>query len=134
MTERVVPVPGAELCVDVLGDPGDPAVLLIHGAATSMDGWDPGFCAAIAAAGRYVVRYDHRDTGRSSTCPPGRPGYTAADLTTDPVRVLDALGIPGAHLVGVSMGGGIAQQVAAQHPDRVRSLTAREEQRNRIHR
>jgi pimeloyl-ACP methyl ester carboxylesterase len=123
MTERMVAVPGAELCVDTHGDPGDPAVLLIHGAAASMDGWDPEFCARLAAAGRYVVRYDHRDTGRSSTCPPGRPDYTVDDLTVDPLRILDALDITDAHLVGVSMGGGIAQQLAALHPDRVRTLT-----------
>jgi pimeloyl-ACP methyl ester carboxylesterase len=123
MTERLVPVDGAELCVETFGDSADPAVLLVSGAATSMDMWEAGFCGLLAAEGRYVIRYDHRDTGRSTTSPVGRPAYSAEDLTTDPVRVLDALGLDRAHLVGLSMGGGIAQEVAARHPHRLRSLT-----------
>ncbi len=73
--------------------------------------------------GRFVVRYDHRDTGRSRTDPPGAPSYTGDDLALDPVRLLDALGIGQAHLAGVSMGGGIAQQTAIEHRRRVASLT-----------
>jgi pimeloyl-ACP methyl ester carboxylesterase len=123
MTERLVPVDGAELCVETFGDPADPAVLLVSGAAASMDLWDAQFCELLAAEGRYVIRYDHRDTGRSTTSPVGRPTYSAEDLTTDPVRVLDALGLDRAHLVGLSMGGGIAQEVAALHPQRLHTLT-----------
>jgi pimeloyl-ACP methyl ester carboxylesterase len=123
MTERLMPVDGAELCVETFGDATDPAVLLVSGAAASMDMWETEFCGLLAAEGRYVIRYDHRDTGRSTTSPVGQPAYSAEDLTTDPVRVLDALGVDRAHLVGLSMGGGIAQEVAAFQPHRLHTLT-----------
>ena len=114
---------GTVLCVDTTGAPGDPAVLLLGGATSSMDWWDPELCRRLAAAGRFVVRFDARDTGESSHWPVGRPGYTGEDLSLDPLRVLDALGVGAAHLVGVSMGGGIAQDLAVRFPDRVLSLT-----------
>ena len=66
----------------------------------------------LAAGGRFVIRYDHRDTGRSVSYPAGAPGYTGADLAADVVGVLDALGLRSAHLAGISMGGALAQQVA----------------------
>jgi pimeloyl-ACP methyl ester carboxylesterase len=69
-----------------------------------------------------VIRYDHRDTGRSATYDLGHPGYSGADLVADAVGVLDAYEIPMAHLVGVSAGGAFAQLVAIDHPDRVSSL------------
>ena len=119
----MLPISDAELCVDTFGDRHDPAVLLIAGATSSMDWWEPELCERIAGAGRFVIRYDHRDTGESSTSPVGEPSYTGADLSADPLRLLDALHISQAHLVGVSMGGGIAQDIAVQHPDRVLSLT-----------
>jgi pimeloyl-ACP methyl ester carboxylesterase len=97
-------VNGAELCAEPFGDP-DPPILLIAGIGSSMLAWDEDFCRSLARSGRSVVRYDHRDTGRSVTYPPGRPGYTGADLTADAVGVLDAFGLPSAHLVGVSAGG-----------------------------
>lgn len=118
-----VPTAGAELCVQTFGSPGDPAVLLIAGAASSMDWWEEEFCVRLVAGGRYVVRYDHRDTGASTTWPAGEPGYTGADLTADALAVLDALGITHAHVVGVSMGGGIGQELALGHPGRVATLT-----------
>jgi pimeloyl-ACP methyl ester carboxylesterase len=114
---------GAELCVDTIGDPAQPAVLLIMGAAASMDRWEEPFCERLAAAGRYVIRYDHRDTGGSTTYPPGRPGYTGDDLVADALGILDRLGVERAHLVGISMGGGIVQRIAVDHPERVLSLT-----------
>jgi len=120
---RVAVADGVELCLETFGDPDDAAVLLLGGATASMDWWDAAFCRRLAAEGRYVVRYDHRDTGESTTSPAGRPAYSMRDLTTDPLRVLDALGVRGAHVVGVSMGGGIAQALAASHPDRVLTLT-----------
>lgn len=129
MTETFLDVPGARLCAETFGDPADPAILLVCGIGGSMDWWQDDFCRALADGGtggagsRFVVRYDHRDTGRSQTDPPGAPSYTGNDLALDPVRVLDALGIDRAHLVGVSMGGGIAQQVAIDQPNRVASLT-----------
>src|SRR4051812_8470256 len=123
MPVSMVPVGDAELCVDTFGAPGDPAVLLMGGATSSMDWWEPEFCERIASAGRYVIRFDNRDTGESTTSPVGEPAYTGADLSADPLRLLDALHVSRAHLVGVSMGGGIAQDIAVQHPDRVLSLT-----------
>jgi pimeloyl-ACP methyl ester carboxylesterase len=123
MTETLLDVPGARLCAETFGDPADPAILLVGGISAAMDWWHDDFCRALAEGGRFVVRYDHRDTGRSQTDPPGSPSYTGDDLARDPVRVLDALRIDRAHLVGVSMGGGIAQQVAVESPERVASLT-----------
>jgi pimeloyl-ACP methyl ester carboxylesterase len=76
----------------------------------------------LAEGGRFVIRYDHRDTGRSVTYEPGHPGYTGGDLVADAAGVLDAYGIPAAHVVGVSMGGALAQLLALDHPDRVLSL------------
>jgi pimeloyl-ACP methyl ester carboxylesterase len=118
-----VTVNEAELCVDTIGDPAHPAVLLIMGAGGSMDRWEEPFCARLASAGRHVIRYDHRDTGGSTTYPPGRPGYTGDDLVADPLAILDHLGVERAHVVGLSMGGAIAQRIAVEYPERVRSLT-----------
>jgi pimeloyl-ACP methyl ester carboxylesterase len=114
---------GVELCVETFGDPAHPAVLLIMGAAGSMDRWEVPFCERLAAAGRYVIRYDHRDTGGSTTYPPGRPGYTGDDLVADALGVLDHLGVASAHFVGLSMGGAIVQRIAVDHPERVLSVT-----------
>jgi pimeloyl-ACP methyl ester carboxylesterase len=88
----------------------------------SMDWWEEEFCQRLAAGGRFVIRYDHRDTGRSVSYPAGAPGYTGADLAADAAGVLDAFGRRSAHLAGISMGGALAQQVALAHPDRVDSL------------
>ena len=114
---------GVELCAETNGDPADPAVLLIQGATSSMDWWEPELCRLLAEAGRFTIRYDHRDTGRSTTSPVGEPGYSGEDLALDPMRLLDGIGISAAHLIGVSMGGGIAQDLAVRYPDRVLSLT-----------
>ena len=114
---------GAELCVDTIGDPSRPAVLLVMGAAASMDRWEEPFCERLAAAGRYVIRYDHRDTGGSTTYPPGEPGYSGDDLVADALGILDRLAIERAHFVGLSMGGGIVQRIAVDHPERVLSIT-----------
>ncbi|MFD3484269.1 alpha/beta fold hydrolase [Streptomyces sp. NPDC058665] len=122
-TERLVVANGVRLCVQTFGDPADPTVLLISGAASSMDGWDEGFCARLAAGRRHVVRYDQRDTGRSVASPPGAPDYAFSDLIADAVGLLDTLGVDRAHLVGISMGGGVAQCLAFAHPERVATLT-----------
>lgn len=113
----------ADLCVEAIGDRAHPAIVLIGGATWSMDWWEDELCRRLANRGRLVVRYDQRDTGRSSSYPPGAPGYTGADLVSDVVAVLDALAIDRAHVVGLSMGGGIAQRLALEHRDRLRSLT-----------
>ncbi|WP_354638108.1 alpha/beta fold hydrolase [Kitasatospora camelliae] len=120
--ERVVAVDGIELCTEAFGNPADPALLLIMGTGASMLWWEEGFCRLLAEGGRFVLRYDHRDTGRSTTYPPGRPGYTGADLVADAVRVLDGHGIAAAHVLGVSAGGALAQLLALGHADRVLSL------------
>ena len=121
--ERMVRANGVELCVETFGDGSAPAVLLIAGGAQSMDWWETEFCEQLARGPRYVVRYDLRDTGRSITYPPGKPGYGGQELVHDAVGLLDALGVPRAHLVGISSGGGIAQLVALADPTRVASLT-----------
>lgn len=114
---------GVELCTETFGHPADPPILLVMGIGASMLWWAESFCQMLAGCGRFVIRYDHRDTGRSVTYGPGRPGYTAADLVADAAGVLDAYGITAAHVVGVSAGGAFAQLLALDFADRVRSLT-----------
>ncbi|GAC80102.1 Pimeloyl-ACP methyl ester carboxylesterase [Gordonia malaquae] len=117
-------VDGIDLAADRRGPAEAPTVLLIAGGGQSMDWWTPEFCDALSAGSLQVIRYDHRDTGRSSQSPPGRrPDYTGDDLVTDALRVLNAFDVERAHLVGMSMGGGIAQTLAVRHPDRVASAT-----------
>ncbi|MBB5747866.1 alpha/beta fold hydrolase [Micrococcus sp. TA1] len=122
MAERMIQAGGIELCTEAFGDPVDPPLLLVMGLGASMLWWDEGFCRLLADGGRFVIRYDHRDTGRSVAYPPGRPRYTGQDLVDDAVGVLDAYGLPAAHVVGLSAGGGLAQLLALDHPDRVLSL------------
>jgi pimeloyl-ACP methyl ester carboxylesterase len=114
---------GVELCVQTFGDLASPAILLIGGAASSMDWWEDEFCERLASGPRFVIRYDLRDTGQSVSYEPGAPQYSGADLIADAVGVLDALRVARAHVVGISMGGGIAQHLALDHADRVASLT-----------
>jgi pimeloyl-ACP methyl ester carboxylesterase len=118
----MVEVNGVELCAESFGDRADPPILLIMGVGASMLWWDERFCRLLADAGRFVIRYDHRDTGRSVGYPPGSPGYTGADLVADAAGVLDAHGVPAAHVVGVSAGGAFAQLLALGFPERVLSL------------
>ncbi len=121
--ERMVRANEVELCVQAFGHAADPVILLIMGSAASMDWWEDDFCERLAAGRRFVIRYDHRDTGRSVSYQPGAPPYTLRDLAADAVGLLDAFGLARAHLVGMSMGGAIAQLVALDHPGRVASLT-----------
>ena len=113
---------GVALCTEAFGDPADLPILLVMGIGASMLWWDERFCRMLAEGGRLVIRYDHRDTGRSVTYELGAPGYTSADLVADAVGVLDAYRIAAAHVVGVSAGGAFAQLLALAFPDRVRSL------------
>src|SRR3954447_5336017 len=122
MSERTIEADGVCICAEAFGEPADPPVLLVMGMGASMLWWDDGFCAALDAGGRFVLRYDHRDTGRSTAYPPGRPEYGGDDLVADAARVLDGYGIARAHVVGVSMGGALAQVFALDFPDRVASL------------
>ncbi|RBQ18300.1 alpha/beta hydrolase [Spongiactinospora rosea] len=114
-----VHVNGVGLCLETFGDHGDPAVLLI---GSSMLTWPDDLCRRLAG-GRYVIRYDMRDTGRSVSYGHRAAPYTLRDLVADAMGVLDALRLPAAHVAGFSVGGWIAQLAALDHPERVTSLT-----------
>src|SRR3954463_11768014 len=118
----MVDVNGVELCTEPFGDPAHSPILLIMGIGASMLWWEEGFCQLLADGGRFVIRYDHRDTGRSVTYELGRPRYSSADLVADAGGVLDAYELPAAHLVGVSAGGALAQLLALEQPKRVSSV------------
>ena len=128
---------GLTLEYETFGDPADPPVLLIMGFGQQLIRWSPEFCEAIAADGYRVIRFDNRDTGLSTwfddagvpdlgevvtgvTPPP----YTLVDMADDAAGLLEELGHDSAHVVGVSMGGMIAQHLAIGHPHRVRTLTS----------
>ncbi|PWN03085.1 alpha/beta hydrolase [Nocardioides silvaticus] len=85
--------------------------------------WEEELCERIAAGGRFVIRFDNRDTGRSTFYPPGEPGYKHSDLVADAVAVLDAYDVERAHVVGRSMSGGTALALAVDHPGRVVTVT-----------
>jgi pimeloyl-ACP methyl ester carboxylesterase len=124
-----------------MGDPNDPAVLLIMGLGSQLLLWRDGFCEKLVAEGLRVIRYDNRDVGLSSKTErrhtggsliptmlkfwvglPGKADYTLEDMADDAAAVLDHLGIDRAHIVGASMGGMIAQIFAARFRARTRSL------------
>ncbi|MFP2926490.1 alpha/beta fold hydrolase [Pyxidicoccus sp. 3LG] len=123
MTERVIESRGIRLCTESFGSPEDPPILLVMGAVSSMKWWPDPLVAMLVGAGRFVIRYDHRDTGRSTTHPSGPPPYTVDDMADDVIAVLDGYGLPRAHLVGMSLGGMLSQIVAQKAPERVLSLT-----------
>jgi pimeloyl-ACP methyl ester carboxylesterase len=122
VSERMIEANGVALCTEPFGDPADPPILLVMGIGGSMLWWDERFCRILADAGRLVIRYDHRDTGRSVTSEPGHPTYNGAALVADAAGVLDAYDLPAAHIVGVSAGGALAQLLALDFADRVLSL------------
>ncbi|TNM36727.1 alpha/beta fold hydrolase [Nocardioides albidus] len=138
--ELLAPIsPEIELCYQTFGDPQDEPLLLVMGLGGPMTWWDPELCAQLAREGFYVVRYDNRDVGRSSRATGhvrrrdlaramfgrrARAPYSMADLAQDAFGLLDHTGIDSAHVVGVSMGGMIAQTMAIARPERVRSLTS----------
>ncbi|WP_214404499.1 alpha/beta fold hydrolase [Pseudonocardia lacus] len=123
MSEQIIRTTGVELCVQAFGAPADPAVLLIHGACASMLWWPEELCRRLADRGHHVIRFDNRDTGRSTSYPPGEPGYALSDMAADAVGILDALGVDRAHVVGRSMAAATALVLALDHPDRVATLT-----------
>jgi pimeloyl-ACP methyl ester carboxylesterase len=131
--------PGIDICYQTFGDPSAEPLLLVMGLGGPMTWWRPEFCRRLADAGFFVIRYDNRDTGRSSRVRArvsrrtvvesffgrgGPPPYTLDDLAADGVGLLDHLGLDSAHVVGMSMGGMIAQTLTLLHPRRVRSLTS----------
>ena len=140
--EAVVKANGIELVYDTFGEASAPPMLLIMGLGQPLNAWDEEFCAAIAAQGYWVIRFDNRDVGLSTKFDtagvPNLPAlmraaaqgqaaqgpYTMRDMAEDALGLLDALGIESAHVVGVSLGGAIAQEMAIHYPDRVRTLTS----------
>jgi pimeloyl-ACP methyl ester carboxylesterase len=136
--ERMASANGIELCYQEIGDADGEPLLLVMGLATQMIAWDEGLCALLAERGFRVVRFDNRDIGRStkfeSAGVPRRVDlmlgrrasapYLLRDMAADTVGLMDQLDIESAHIVGASMGGMIAQTMAIEHPERVRSLVS----------
>jgi len=138
MAERFCDIGGAvTLCYEAFGSESDPPMVLIMGLGTQMLGWPDEFCERLAERGFYVVRFDNRDIGRSTRIH-GRPPtagqllrrriqpvlYDLGDMAQDAAGLLSKLGLAPAHVVGASMGGMIAQTLAARHPELVRSLVS----------
>lgn len=112
------------LWTESFGDPSRPCVLLVMAAYWQGIAWPDSWCHRVSDAGYHVVRYDHRDTGKSTVVDFEARPYTLVDLAHDAAGVLDALGVERAHLVGGSMGGMVAQEFALAHPSRMLSLTS----------
>lgn len=138
----IIKANGIKLAYEEQGDPSGEPVLLIAGLGLQLTSWPEGFCRGLADQGLRVIRFDNRDSGLSSKMEPfGKPnlhlaffqslfqtpifsGYTLYEMAKDAVGLLDALGVGRAHVVGASMGGMIAQILAARHRERVLSLTS----------
>lgn len=138
--ELVAPIcSGVEICYQTFGDPEADPLLLVMGLGGPMTWWPEDLCRSLAAAGFHVIRFDNRDTGRSTRMD-GRVGsarlarafvggrvrapYSLGDLASDAFGLLDHLDISAAHVAGISMGGMIAQTMALRAPERVLSLAS----------
>lgn len=121
--ERVVRASDIEISTESFGDAGNPALVLAMGATASKLWWPRDFCEGLAKSGYHVIRYDHRDTGCSTSYPLGEAPYAAEDLADDLLSVMDGYNLDRAHVAGMSLGGYIAQMVALRRPERVLSLT-----------
>jgi pimeloyl-ACP methyl ester carboxylesterase len=133
---------GISLCYDTFGDRVDPPIVLIMGLAGQMIVWDDDFCRELSSRGRFVVRFDNRDIGLSTRFTEAktpsmrdiflaqvtrsgiRARYTLLDMAKDTIALIDALGLERVHIVGISMGGAIAQEMAIHFRDRLRTLTS----------
>jgi pimeloyl-ACP methyl ester carboxylesterase len=138
--EHFAPLPsGVDICYQTFGDPTAEPLLLVMGLGGPMTWWSPDFCRLLAERGFFVIRYDNRDSGRSTRIRArvnrrmlvraflsgrARAPYTMQDLAADAFGLLDHLGIESAHVAGISMGGMIVQTMAVSNPKRVRSLTS----------
>jgi pimeloyl-ACP methyl ester carboxylesterase len=122
--EKFVAAGDLQLWTERFGDPQDPAVLLVMGTSASGIGWPDELVETLVGGGRQVIRFDHRDTGRSTCVDFQVHPYTLADMAADAIAVLDGHGIVAAHVVGASLGGAIAQWLAVHGPERVLTLTA----------
>ncbi|MEA2330943.1 MAG: hypothetical protein QOH58_1081 [Thermoleophilaceae bacterium] len=135
--EETAPANGIEIVYETIGDPADPPLLLVMGLGMQLIHWDDGLCELLAQRGFRVVRFDNRDAGRSTQINAPVPNllrgmaglrleapYLLEDMAADAFGLLDHLGIEAAHVAGASMGGMIAQSMAIQRPERVRSLTS----------
>ncbi|GAB3995516.1 alpha/beta hydrolase [Spirosoma daeguense] len=123
MSEKIINYKGVQLATQWFGNSDQPAVLLLAGATVSMLFWDEEFCQRLADKGLFVIRYDYRDVGRSTTYPPGTAPYDIVDLANDAIAILDGYQCTSAHFAGISLGGLISQIAALTYPERVLSLT-----------
>ena len=139
---RIARANGIDICYEIFGDAGAEPMLMIMGLGAQMIHWDDDFCVKLAARGFRVIRFDNRDIGKSGKLTGGKrltpiellkqrflkipvaAPYKLLDMANDTIGLMDALGIKSAHLVGASMGGMIAQEIAISFPNRVRSLTS----------
>lgn len=121
--EKMIDTRGITLASEALGDTDSPPVLLVMGATASLAWWPDTMFETLAVSGCRVVRYDHRDTGRSTTVPPGEGSYSVEDMVDDLWAVADAHGFEQFHLVAMSLGGYLSQIASLQKPERVLSLT-----------
>ena len=133
---RTAPCNGITMAYETFGDPDDVPILLVMGLGTQMLAWRDGFCALLAERGHYVIRFDNRDMGLSTHFDDAakaqpvaaflgrRPLYLLTDMADDTAGLIGELGLASVHVVGVSMGGCISQELTLAHPDLIRSLTS----------
>ncbi len=136
MKPSTVAANGIDIAYETFGSPSDPPVVLVMGLGTQMIAWPDPFCADLADRGRFVVRFDNRDVGLSThlnelptpsylevVARRKKPPYQIEDMAQDTLGLIDALGLDRVHLVGISMGGFIAQAAALRDPERIATLT-----------
>lgn len=123
MSERLIPSKNVVLWSEDFGNPADPDVILIMGANSSAMGWPNEFVELLVAGGRHVIRYDHRDTGLSTTREFTENPYTVEDLAADAIAIMDGWDVESAHVVGFSLGTTLGQVLALDYPERLHTLT-----------